>query len=58
MQVKYRRYGTYAAFRLSRPRGHAIWKLRSNADVPDAAVKLTDNREIAPYPWHHADDER
>jgi hypothetical protein len=26
--------------------------------VPDAAVKLTDNREIAPYPWHHADDER
>ena len=71
LQVKCRHCDTEASIPLEhvrRPRDTPIWKLEASLKCrscrkgryapPVSMVKLTETREIAPYPWVHPDEER
>jgi hypothetical protein len=71
LQVKCRRCETEASIPLEhvrRPRDTPIWKLEASLKCrscrkgryapPVSMIKLTETREIMPYPWVHPDEER
>jgi hypothetical protein len=70
LEVKCQRCGTQASIPLNairRPRATPLWKLEASFGCRSCRtprykprahlVKLTETREITPYPWHHPDTE-